>query len=402
MRENLRVLVVGAGGLGCELLKDLALSGFKQIDVIDMDTIDVSNLNRQFLFRPADVGQPKAHVAARRIMERVEGVTVTPHVGRLEDQGVDWYTPFHLIALGLDSVEARRALNAIVCGLLSFDADGNVDPSTLKPMVDGGSEGFRGHARVILPGHTACFECTLYLFPPQTTYPLCTLAETPRSPAHCIEYARLVLWDSEMAPTKGPIDVDNPEHMAWLYQKASARADSYGISGVTLQLTQGVAKNIIPAVASTNAIVAAQCALEVFKAATMISKGLDNFMVYSGGEGVYTSTNRLAPDPSCPICAPGTVVRVARNVTVREALAAVVAGGVGVAEGVRSGDELSLSVSGRPVLLRGGLEGMYADRLEQTLVEFLPEDVREMKEITGHVHAPALVASRRVRFRFDA
>ena len=55
----------------------------------------------------------------------------------------------------------------------TYDAEGQVDLSTVKPLVDGGTEGFKGHARVILPGITPCFACTMWLFPPQTKFPLC-------------------------------------------------------------------------------------------------------------------------------------------------------------------------------------------------------------------------------------
>lgn len=300
--SRMKVLVIGAGGLGCEILKNLALSGFRDIHVIDMDTIDVSNLNRQFLFRQADVGSYKADVAARFVMNRARGVQITPYCGKIQDKDEDYYMQFGMIICGLDSVEARRWINATLVGMLDPENE-----ESLKPLIDGGTEGFKGQTRVILPTLTACIECQLELNAPRAAVPLCTLATIPRQPQHCIEWAHIIAWEEER---KGDtLDTDDPEHITWLYQKAVKRAAEFNIPGVTWSMTQGVVKNIIPAIASTNAIVAASCCNEAFKIATvtnpslgMPEDGANNYMMYSGDDSVYTFTYSYEKKADCPVC----------------------------------------------------------------------------------------------------
>ena len=182
-------------------------------------------------------------------------------------------------------------------------AENAEDADAIKPLVDGGTEGFKGQARVIFPSMTSCIECQLDMHAPRAAVPLCTIASIPRQPEHCVEWAHVIAWDEEKPFPE--LDKDDPEHVNWLYQKALARAREFNIPGVTYALTQGTIKNIIPAIASTNAIIAAACCNEAFKLATSAAPCLgfeNNYMMYSGNEGIYTYTFKHERKPDCPVC----------------------------------------------------------------------------------------------------
>jgi adenylyltransferase/sulfurtransferase len=144
-----RVLVIGAGALGNEILKNLALLGFLHVVVADLDQIELSNLSRAILFRPSDVGRSKADTVAHAYRELLPEATVQPLTANvMQDCGLGLFAWADLILAGLDNREARLWINRAAW-------------KTNRPWIDGAIEGINGVARVYLPGRAPCYECTL-------------------------------------------------------------------------------------------------------------------------------------------------------------------------------------------------------------------------------------------------
>jgi molybdopterin/thiamine biosynthesis adenylyltransferase/DNA-binding transcriptional regulator YhcF (GntR family) len=147
--ESARVLVVGAGALGNEVIKNLVLMGIGHIFIVDFDTIELANLSRSVLFRESDSGREKAEVAAARVKELNPSVHVQFFHGDITTQlGLGVFRRMDVVIGCLDNREARLAVNRF-CYWIN------------KPWVDGAIQEFLGLVRVFIPGKGACFECTL-------------------------------------------------------------------------------------------------------------------------------------------------------------------------------------------------------------------------------------------------
>ncbi len=144
-----RILVIGAGAIGNEVLKNLALLGIGHVFIYDKDTIDMSNLSRSVLFRASDAGALKAAVAARAIRDLNPNVEALWESGDVTlDLGLGVYRTMDVIIGCLDNREARLHVNR-ACWKLD------------RPWVDGGIGQLNGQARAYRPGHGACYECSM-------------------------------------------------------------------------------------------------------------------------------------------------------------------------------------------------------------------------------------------------
>ena len=162
--KNAKVLVVGAGGLGSPALLYLAAAGVGTLGIVDFDTVDESNLQRQIIHGVSDVGKSKAESARESIAEVNPYVKVILHKERLEaDNVMEIFAPYDLIIDGTDNFATRYLVND-ACVLLH------------KPYVWGSIYRFDGQASVFWADYGPCYRCLIPEPPPAELAPSCSEA----------------------------------------------------------------------------------------------------------------------------------------------------------------------------------------------------------------------------------
>ncbi|XP_062871211.1 ubiquitin-like modifier-activating enzyme 1 [Trichomycterus rosablanca] len=179
-----RYFLVGAGAIGCELLKNFAMiglaSGEGEVIVTDMDTIEKSNLNRQFLFRPWDVTKMKSETAAAAVKQMNPSIRITGHQNRVgpDTEKIyddDFFENLNGVTNALDNVDARMYMDRR-CVYYR------------KPLLESGTLGTKGNVQVVMPFITESYSSSQD--PPEKSIPICTLKNFPNAIEHTLQWAR--------------------------------------------------------------------------------------------------------------------------------------------------------------------------------------------------------------------
>ena len=305
--KNSVIFQIGVGALGCEIAKNLALTGVGKIILVDDDTIETSNLSRQMLFWPGDEGRPKAEVAAERLKTFNPYMEVEFHFTKLQEVPTPVYEKADVIIGGLDNIKARLDLNNICLRLK-------------KPLIDSGTLGFEGHVHLVLPEgsipeyefDTPCLRCLLPVPPAdEKLIAACTPKGIPKKREHCVlraeykftqEYNRSPnLKDSE--DVKILVKMANQDAKDWNYNPTFVEEDM-----------ENILKNKMPAIQTVNAVISSIQSHEVLKILHLLhgkNIGLPMFPTYLNYNGVYGLIEyiEIGKWDDCPACGKGQEIR---------------------------------------------------------------------------------------------
>lgn len=181
--QNQNLFMVGAGAIGCELAKNFAMVGIGskgQFIVTDMDTIEKSNLNRQFLFRREDIGKMKSKCVARAVKQMNSDIEIECHENRVGPESRDYYNDkffksLDFVVNALDNVEARRFMDS---ECVQYQ----------KPLFESGTSGTKGNTQVVVPHITESYSDTYD--PPEKDFPACTIKNFPYRFEHTVHWAK--------------------------------------------------------------------------------------------------------------------------------------------------------------------------------------------------------------------
>lgn len=183
--QNLKYFLVGAGAIGCEMLKNFAMMGLGSgseggIIVTDMDTIEKSNLSRQFLFRDTDIGKSKSTAAAKAASRMNPAIKITAHETRVGPETENVFDDLFWdnlsgVCNALDNVQARLYVDQR-CVYYK------------KSLLESGTLGTKGNTQVVVPRLTESYGSSRD--PPEKSIPICTLKNFPYQIEHTLQWAR--------------------------------------------------------------------------------------------------------------------------------------------------------------------------------------------------------------------
>jgi molybdopterin/thiamine biosynthesis adenylyltransferase len=304
--EKSKILIAGVGGTGSEVCKNLSLMGIGHLILVDIDTIEYSNLNRQLLFREEDIGKKKTLVAKKRLQELNPNIEIEEYSALIQNLPQVIFEKADIIAGCVDNFLARQYLNSVAIELE-------------KPFIDSATDGFLGQVQYIKSRKSACLACDNPP-PPDETRVLsepCTLVGKPRIREHC---AWKAFYDFNELYNREPNESSNKD-IQELTRLANQHAEKYSFAIFdTKELLQLVLFHV-PSLITVNAVISGIQSQEIIKALFLekISSfpdkerntlenlimsqrfRLPSFLVYSALTGTITTFD-LSPDPNCLVC----------------------------------------------------------------------------------------------------